>query len=316
MRRRLRRLSNDPRLVKRLVALGVAVLVMGGLAGALVAYTGSGDEQTPRQAVRAAYGATTSAKSVEVTFTQKVQRAPTLGQAGGSQSTTGTAQLDYANNASSVTVHSAAGGPSRTVTVGRMLYQPVPPQQRKQIPGHKPWVKVDQQQLAQAQYGPKAGKVTDRPPSDPIQILIYLRGVTWAKSAKPGHYTAKVDLKKAVQGRDPETRAQAMQLEQQTGKQTLPMRVTLDQHKRVRSLETTFSAPSSGGQVQSPPQRVTLTELFHSYGRPVDAQAPAASQTADITKQVIQQQQQQQLQQQQQQQQLPQQPQQPNGPPG
>lgn len=314
MRGRLRRLSSDPRLVKRLVVLGVVVLVIGGLAGALVAYTGRGDEQTPRQAVQGAYGATTSARSVKVMFRQKVQRAPTLGQAGASQSTTGTAQLDYANDASSVTVNSAGGSPSRTVTVGRMLYQPVPKQQRKQIPGHKPWVKVDRQQLAQAQYGPKAGKVTDSPPSDPAQMLIYLRGATWAKSAESGHYTAKVDLKKAVQGRDPETRAQAMQLEQQTGKQTLTMQVTLDQHRRVRSLETTFSPASSGTQVQSQPQRVTLSEVFHSYGTPVDAQAPAASQTADITKQVIQQQQQQQLQQQQQQ--LQQQPQQPNGPHG
>lgn len=314
MRRRLRRLKSDPRLVKQLVAVGVAVLVIGGLAGAFVVYRGSGNEQTPRQAVRAAYAATTSAKSVEVTFTQKVQRGQTLGQAGASQSTTGTAQLDYANNASSVTVHSPGGGPSRTVTVGRILYQPVPKQQRNQIPGHKPWIKVDRQQLATAQYGPKAGKVTDAPPSDPAQLLIYLRGVTWAKSAKPGHYTAKVDLKKAVQGRDPETRAQAMQFAQQTGKQTLPMQVILDQHNRVRSLEITFNAASSGAQAQAPPQRVTLTELFNSYGKPVDAQAPAASQTADITKQVIQQQKQQQLQQQQQQ--LQQQQQQPTSPPG
>ncbi|MGH3095880.1 MAG: hypothetical protein ACRDMV_07750 [Streptosporangiales bacterium] len=305
----------------RLVALGIGVVLIGALVAGVILYGNAAENQKRAAALHAvheAYTATTGAESVKVKVKQEAPGSSASGaQAPSGQLKTGQAVLDYANDASSVTVQSPGQGSAQTLTIGTMVYQKVPAQQRTQIPGHKPWIKVDQEQLERAQYGPAAAKAPDEPPADPASMLVYLRGATHAKAtggqsggSGTTEYAVRVSLDKAVKGTGPQTRAHAKQLEQQTGKHTLAMRIRLDDQNRVRNLQATVKSASgaAGAQAPSQPQQVMLSEHFYGYGTAERVHAPAPSKTADVTKQVLLQQRQQQMQQQMQQQQQQQRP--------
>lgn len=303
----------------RLVALGIGVVLIGALVAGVILYGNAKEDQKRAAALHAvheAYTATTGADSVKVKVKQAPGSSAAGAQAPSSQLKTGQAVLDYANDASSVTVQAPGQGSAETLTIGTMVYQKVPAQQRTQVPGHKPWIKVDQEQLDKAQYGPAAAKAPDEPPADPASMLVYLRGATRA-TATDGHsneYAVRVDLDKAVKGTGPQTRAHAKQLEQQTGKKTLAMHVRLDDQNRVRNLQATVKSASGAASAQMPtqPQQVKLSEDFYGYGTAEQVQAPAPSKTADVTKQVLMQQRQQMMQQRMQQQMQQQQQQKPN----
>lgn len=287
------------------------------LAVALTACGGSGDqgEQSGADAahtVQSAYQKTTSAGSVKVSLEGSQQSKKSSsgqgngGQGGKSQQNqqgqqgqqgqqiSGRASLNFADNASSAELHAPGRDNSKTRTIDNIRYQKVTKQQRAQVPGKKPWIKVNVQRLAKQQYGKGAKKMRDNPPIDPAGMLAYLPGVTSAqqsgtdtvRGSDATHYKAKVNLKKAAKGQGPEIAQRFQQLKQQLGKRPLSLHVWLDGQDRVRKLKTTLPTAqqqgSSGG--------LLLTEEFYDYGASVDVQAPPQGKTAGMTKQIIKQQ--------------------------
>lgn len=298
----------EPSMLTRVAAAGAGLAVVAGLT-ACGSSGGNKHEQgqdtSALRAVQAAYQKTTTAKSVQTSFEENAQgsKSPAQGQ---SQKTTasGKGALDYTKKASSIVVHTPGQSDLHTVTIGGIVYQEVPQQQRKQVPGNKPWVKIDQQKVAEAQYGARAAEMKDNPPPDPASILVYLRGATEAKATgtqevrgtQATRYTTKINIDQAVKGAGPQAEAQAKQLEQQIGTHTLSMPVWLDAQNRVRRLQVSVTPAASGAAKPQAQGGITLSEDFYDYGKPVQVQAPAQDETADVTQQVLQRQQQQQQQ--------------------
>lgn len=305
---------------------GSSLLTGGAAVGGLVLAVGltacggegdqgdsSGSSAAVRQ-VQGAYEKTTAAGTVTVSLEGR-QPTPSgspgqQGQQGQQSTIAGEAKLDFAENASSVTIDGSGRGGSETRIVKGVQYQKIPEQQRQQVPGNKPWIKIDMAEASKPQYGERATEVAEAPPVDPAGLLPYLRGVQTAKESGTAdvrgtatrRYDVTVNLQKGTRGQNPQIEQQTAQLQQQLGKPTLDMRVWLDEQGRMRQLETTLPM---GGQ-QGGAQNVTLTEYFYDFGDSMQIEPPAEDKTADVTQQVIQQQQ---MQQQPPQQQQPQQPQ-------
>lgn len=293
-------------------AAAVAVVAAVGL----TACGGSGqdqEQQGPSQAVRlvqAAYQKTVDAGTVAVSFQgsqpQPQSPAASASPSAGQTTVTGEARLDFEAGRSTVTVEAPGAGSSETRTIEGVQYQQVPKEQRQQVPGKKPWVKIDMVEVGKLQYGDRAAEIADAPPLDPAAVLPYLRAVTDAKQAgsedvggvATTRYDVTADLQKGASGQGPQLEQQSQQLSQQLGKPGLPMRVWLDEQGQVRRLQATLPGGQPGGQ------QITVTEDFYGHGEPVSIEAPDGKETADVTEQLIRQQQlQQQMQQQQQQQQ-------------
>lgn len=273
------------------VGVGAVALTVG-----LTACGGGGSGEQDNQsgsaaAVRAAYKKTISAETVHVALTGRQQSTQSPSQQQGQRSTlSGQAALDFANDASSTKVNAPGPtGDTETRTIENTLYRKIPKQQRAQVPGKKPWIKINLKTVWQQQYGNRAKQMLDNPPSDPIGMLSYLRGVTKAQESgnaqvrgtQTTHYKAKVDLKQAAKGQGPQVEQRMQQLGKQLGGRPLSIQVWLDGQDRVRRLKTTL--PASRGSV-------VLTEEFYDYGASLQVSPPAEGKTAGVTKQVIQQQ--------------------------
>lgn len=313
-RRRLR--GAESSLAARVAVGGVA------LAAGMTACGGGSDAQSSQvpQAVQSAYKTTTSAETVTISLKGSQQGSQTSGagngQGQGQQSSiSGEAALNFAQNASSTTVDAQGQNDTETRTIENVLYRKIPEGQRQQVPGKKPWIKVNLQQVAQVQYGDRASEMKGNPPNDPAGILTYLRGVTGAteqgsaqvRDTQTTHYQTTVNLQKATKGQGPQVEQQAQQLQQQLGKPKLPMQLWLDDQGRVRKLETKLPAGGGGQGPSASPSRILVTEEFYDYGESVDVSAPDDGDTADVTQQIVQRtKMQQQMQQRQQQQGSPQ----------
>lgn len=307
-------------------AAGGSVLVAVVLAATLTA-CGGADSQAGQaggepagssraaRLVQAAYEKTTAAGTVTISFEGSAPEArPSDGPAGPpdrEQTVSGEAQIDFDEGASVVAVKAAGSPGSETRTIAGVQYQEVPKSERDQVPGKKPWVRIDMVEVGKLQYGERAAEIAEAPPFDPAAVFPYLRAVRTAEESGTAEvrgtatkrYDVTVDLQKGSGGHGPQLEQQTMQLQQQLGRPTLPIRVWLDEQGRIRRIEAKLPAGGGPGAQQS----ITVTEDFHDYGAPVGIEPPAKGRTADVTEQVIQQQ----LMQQQQQQQQQQQPQQP-----
>lgn len=72
------------------------------------------------------------------------------------------------------------------------------------------------------------------------------------------------------------------------GTGTLPVDVWVDAHHLVRQIRYQVPLPAASTSGASGSGKVALTITFTAFGAPVHLSAPPASQTADITSQVLQ----------------------------
>jgi hypothetical protein len=175
---------------------------------------------------------------------------------------------------------SAEGEKMEQRVVDQVLYQKLPPAQRSQVPGKKPWVRIDLKKAAQQQGG-------NAQAANPADNTAYLKGINDKDVKKLGEeqvggddttrYRVTVDVAKLANGE---------QLKKQLGP-TMPMDIWLDDDGRLRrqQVDMTVSAPKGTGADSSTPKKVKVRTVFElsDFGTQVDAKAPPAAETADMT---------------------------------
>lgn len=179
-----------------------------------------------------------------------------------------------------------------TVITGGVVYQQYPKEVAKQLPGGKPWVKID---IAKLRQGGGASAVAQGQSSDPTAALAYLRGVDEDKDVKKlgveelrdvatTHYLAKLDLRTAA-ARGGNDRDAIESFAVQLGAHEMDVDVWIDEEGRVRRLRylvdtsksASATAPAGSAKV------ATTLELF-DFGTQVKADPPPSSQVTDATK--------------------------------
>jgi hypothetical protein len=151
------------------------------------------------------------------------------------------------------------------------------------LPSGKHWIKIDLQALGK-QQGIDIGQLQQLGGgTDPTQFLTYLKQA--GKVEKVGsedingtpttHYTATIDLDKLADSAG-DAAASVRQLEQLTGKKSLPTEIWIDNKGRARRQKIEYSAE------QPVPTSVSFTIDYEKFGVPVDVNTPDAGDTADI----------------------------------
>jgi hypothetical protein len=253
--------------------------------------------------VQAAYQATTDAKTATFQLGAAIQPA----SAGGSSqrtTITGRGQADFATKAFTLNINAPSGGVIKILLAHGTEYLQVPAAARSQIPGHKAWVSINLNKVSQAKLGASFSQVASVGNENPAQALSQLLAVS-SGVAKAGHatvagvptteYRAHVSLDKVAARAQAKEGAKAAQAIRQQikalGTATVPVDVWIDSHHLVRQIryQTPIPAAGTGGTgAPSGSGKAILTMTFTSFGTPVQLTPPPASQTTDITGQVLQ----------------------------
>jgi predicted RNA-binding protein YlxR (DUF448 family) len=250
--------------------------------------------------VQAAYTATTNAKTAAFRLDATIRAKSTSGSSQ-SATITGSGQADFATKAFTVSINAPSGGTIKILLVHGTEYLQVPAAARSQIPGRKAWVSVNLNKVSQAKLGASFSQVAAASSDNPTQVLSQLLAVSSGVS-KVGHatvagvptteYRARVSLDKVaakVQAKEGPRAAQAIRQQiKALGATTVPVQVWVDAHHLVRQIryQTPIPAASTGGPTGSGTAVLTMT--FTSFGTPVQLTPPPASQTTDITNQILQ----------------------------
>ncbi|GAB2859983.1 lipoprotein [Streptomyces deserti] len=239
-----------------------------------------GAREEGTQDVRTAYRKTEEAESARMTM-----RVRTSAE-GKSVTTQGQGAIDFQDGESSMTVRVADQTFEQRV-VDQILYQKLPAGQKSQVPGNKPWIKIDLKKVAA-----RGGLGADQGITDPADSAAFAKGVTDKDVKKVGtttidgvnttQYRVMVDVAKLPDG---------AALRQQVGS-TMPMNLWLDDEGRIRrqQVDMTFKAPANKGtSAADAAQQATVRMLieYSDFGTDVEADEPPANQTADMTDKVL-----------------------------
>ena len=166
---------------------------------------------------------------------------------------------------------------------GTTIYMKMP--QLAQLPGGKPWAKIDLQKAGKA-AGIDFSKLMQNGQTNPADMLGYLKGVGSSKKvgtesirgAVTTHYRSQIDLKKAADKLGDKKTADSMkQLFSQSGVSSFPVDVWIDRSGRVRreSMSMKFGGAVGGA--------MDMTIEFTRFGVPVDTTPPPADQVNDLS---------------------------------
>lgn len=159
-----------------------------------------------------------------------------------------------------------------------------------QLPGGRPWVKLDLAALAEKQ-GVDLGQLQSLTENDPRRTLDYLRAVSGeirtvgaetVRGVETTHYRAAVDLRRypdlVPEGQRELVRKATERLIEQLGIGAVPVDVWVDGDGLVRRLSLAFQvAAPDGGATSS-----TVTMDLFDYGVPVAIELPHPSQVTDL----------------------------------
>jgi hypothetical protein len=250
----------------------------------------------------AACGQAASATTVVRSSATKTAQAKTskfaldvTSQTGGSNvEVKGDGVADFAKKDIDLTMDIPQAGSIEVLTFGTVAYVKLPRVLQSQIPGGKPYGKIDLQAVGRSK-GLDFSSLTSGS-SDPTSGLSYLNGAAdgvtkvgteTLRGAKTTHYKATVDLQKAEAKA---TAAQKQTIEKartQLGTSTFPVDVWIDSAGRVRKMSYSFDlskVKSASGQSAGVGQ-TTATIEFYDYGTPVNLTEPPADQVTDLTQQ-------------------------------
>jgi hypothetical protein len=261
----------------------------------------TGSSAAAAQAVRAAYTVTTNTKTATFRLDATIQ-AKSAGGSSQSATITGRGQVDFATRAFTLSVNAPGSGTIKALLVHGTEYVQVPAAARSQIPGHKAWVSVDLNKVGQAKLGALFSQFAAAGDENPAQALSQLLAV-FSGVSSAGHatvagvatteYRARVSLHKVaarVQAREGARAAQAVRQEiRALGTATVPVEVWVDAHHLVRQIRYQTAIPAAGTGGPSGSGKAVLTMTFTSFRAPVRLTPPPASQTADITNELLQQ---------------------------
>lgn len=209
---------------------------------------------------------------------------------------TGDGEVDFRNREATMTfdvgdllrssgLGTAANEQWTIVTQGAVVYMNAPTLSR-QLPGAKPWLKLDVEKLAQSK-NVNLGQFRQLTQNDPTQMLQYLKaasgkidkvGTEDVRGVSTTHYRATVDLDKVVDQAPADLRktyrASIRSLKQGLGTDKIPVDVWVDSKNLVRRLAEHL--PIMGGG------KVDFTVDFYDFGTPVSVTAPPVSETFDL----------------------------------
>ncbi len=256
---------------------------------------------TALHAVEAAYTTTIDTKTVKFALTENVDAKSSSGSKI-SQTVTASGAGDFATNAFQVTVNASSGGSVEVLETGGVAYVQVPPASRASVPGNKPWVSVNLNQVDQATLGRSFSQITSASNDSPTQVLSNLNAVSnnVTRVATPvlsgkqtTEYAATIDLNKVAAEAKAKSGAKAAQAvtaeEQALGTHLVPVKLWVGANNLLRQVEEQVPIPAASSGATNGSGSATLTMTFSSYGSPVSLTPPPSSQVANITAQVIQQ---------------------------
>jgi len=287
-----------PRTRAAAVAGTVALVTVGATAcgshpGARRALEGTAADA---HAVQAAYTATTKAKTATFRLDAMI-RAKSSSGSSQSATITGGGQADFATKAFAVSINAPSGGTIKILLVHGTEYLQVPAAARGQIPGHKAWVSVNLNKVSQAKLSAPFSQVASVSNDNPTQALSQLLAVSSGVSTA-GHatvagvptteYRAHVSLAKVGAKEGPNAAQAIRQQIKALGTTTVPVQVWVDAHHLVRQIRYQAPIPAAGTGGPTGSGTAALTMTFTSFGTPVQLTPPPASQTTDITNQILQ----------------------------
>jgi hypothetical protein len=252
--------------------LALVGLLASALAGG-VAISGCGASGLDTSAVAQAAQTTQDAGTARVSFTASVA-GTTLN---------GSGVVDMKRRIAKLTM-TTPQGQMREVYDGKRMYMQFPPAMRKGILARKPWASVDIGAIAKAE-GVDLGALQSA--SDPSNAVGQLRGLAQVKrvgtatvrGVETTEFTANVDLRKAAARAPVAQRAAAERsvdtLIRMMGRSTMPVRIWVDDAKRVRRERFSFTVAG---------QTITMTMDLFDFGTAQAITPPPADQVTDLTK--------------------------------
>ena len=171
-------------------------------------------------------------------------------------------------------------------TDGTIMYMKMPAQMNPPTP----WVKMDLETAAGAQG---LGGVSQFNNNDPRQTLEMLRGVADVeevgaedvRGTATTHYTATVDLNKALEEASGESKKALQQQLDMLGTSEMPMDVWIDDEGLLRRQEVTMdlsNVDTGGAPAQQAPTSMFMRMELFDFGTQVDVEPPPAGQVTDM----------------------------------
>ena len=273
--------------MRRMVLLLAALLVLPACGG--------GDSVAADPVAEAATK-TTEAGSSRVEFTMAMEAE------GRSFELRGDGVFDYtsprgrmtldAGDLSELTGGKLGNGRMEFVLDGSAYYLKFP--EAMQLAGRQ-WLKIDLEEVAELTGADFGG--LEQANQNPAQLMQFLRGASddieelgkeEVRGVETTRYRAKVDLEKAAEGgaeigelsdeMREQLQAQIERMKAQTGLETLPVEVWVDEESLVRRMEMDVSFTVDGEQVG-----LDMAIDFFDFGVDVRAAPPPADQTMDLT---------------------------------
>lgn len=244
----------------------------GGQAGG-----GQHAQQSPVEAVQAAYATTKKADSAKFTIDQVTKTE------GHTLHMTGHGASNFADKSSTVTMQAPAGqGTMHVRKVGKSVYMKLPKQQRGHMSDGKAWMSMDLTKM-----GMKSGQFGQRATTDPTRPLTYLRGVSKVtkvgadnvRGTKTTQYKAKINLDKVAKKMSGKAAHSIKRVEKLLSSHTLPMNLWLDKQGRVRQAKVNMRMHVKGQQVTS-----KTTSQYFDFGTPVNVASPSKDKTMPFSK--------------------------------
>lgn len=255
--------------------------LIGGAAALCAAMTAARSAVPTRDVVLSAYHRSISAKSARVTLRE------TVGIGGRTMSYHGQGAFDFRARKGVFSFTVAPLGTMQERLLYPEAYVRLPASLRSSLPGHKSWISVDLPKLKQTKMAASLAQVSSSgqaPTQTLSQLAAASNSVKKLGTADLGgvpttEYLAKLDLSKGAAGRSAEAKAAISQLEKRIHRQTLPVRVWIDAHQRVRQISERLSLTVAGQK-----STVAVTVGLSDYGTPVHVVAPPPGQILNLTK--------------------------------
>lgn len=275
----MRRIPRKTASLGALVGLGALALTLtqAGVAGAA---TSSVDFKT-------SYQATIAAKSARETLKEVVD-------AGGKRVTVTGSGVTNAQGDGSFTVH-AAGKTLDMVLDAGVLYMKLPATGGTALHVTTPWISLNLNTIAQSNVGQSYAQLVSDGQQGPAQSLAVLQsasssgihkvGTTTLFGARTTEYETTLDLSKvAAASGKPELSPAIQQLEAQDHVSSIPLRVWLDDQKRVRRLVEDIKIPAAASQKAG---SANVSVDITAFDVPVAVTPPPAGEVTDLTQQAL-----------------------------
>jgi LppX_LprAFG lipoprotein len=257
------------------------------LAGAVL-LAGCGPQASPQEVVASSAEATQEAGSANMSMEMRMEGAQPL-------TMTADGAFDFASGQGAMTMNLGALGEQMGMgeiemrTDGTTMYMKMPPQ----MGAPTPWVSTDLKNAAGVGGLGQLGQLNN---NDPRGTMDMLRGVAEVeevgreevRGTEPTHYTAVVDLNKALEDAPEESKQALQQQLKMLGTSDLPIDVWIDDDGLLRRQDMTMDlskAAAAGGAPagQGPAEMFMRMELF-DFGTEVDVAPPPADQVTDMAK--------------------------------